>query len=299
MKRLFLLAVLLLFYPAPSEATWAGQTATCLNQNETAATTLSCTLATANIEAGNVAFVACAGDNVTTSDGNSNDHLIVSDSAGSNTWIKAYEFTEGTGGAAGGATISLHYSKLTTQLTSGSSTITCNYGSSLVDRAIHLVQEFTIGAGSVVSIAGTPQGGASNGGDAGNLTISGLTSGEYLFVRAIATESNAATSISTHTTGYSPPDDPADACNNTATGGEATDMGACSEWRIFTGTGDSSNPTLVDTTNDNASVYVAFKEAAPPSLIPTQKRAIIISQRTPSGPTTHEGQAWLRRRTAR
>ena len=261
-KRLPLLILAAAFLLPPAcWASWGTGGATCLAQNETASTTLACTLATQNLEAGNVAVVTCAGDNVGTLDGNTNDHGPVTDSGGNN-YTKAYEFTEAGTGAAAGATVSVHFSKLATQLTSGSSTITCNYGSSLTDRAMHLVGEFTITAGNVVSVAGTPQGEASGGGDAGELIISGLTNGEYLFVRGIATESNDALSM-TATASYSLPLDPSDGCNNTTGGGEATDMGACSEYRIFTGTGDTSNPTLVDTSNDNASVYIALLESVP------------------------------------
>lgn len=239
----------------------SGGTPQCQDANEAAATTsLSCTLGAEIIEAGNVAVVVCATDNVTASDSNTNDHSVVTDSGG-NTYTKAYEYTEGSAGAGAGATVSVHFSKLTTQLTNITSTITCNFAS-VTDKAIHLVGEFTIGSGNTGSVAGTPQGEASNGGDAGNLTIGSLTSGEYLFVRAIATESNAALSM-TASSSYSIPTVPSDGCNNTISGGEATDMGACSEYRIFTGTGDSSNPTLVDTSNDNASVFVALKQAAP------------------------------------
>ena len=249
---------------------WGVDGATCNFASEfEASTSLSCNLSDQNLEAGNVAVFTCSTDNVSGS-GATNDHSPVTDSGG-NTYTKAYEYTEGTGGAAGGATVSLHFSKLSTGLTASVDTITCNFAS-VTDKAIHLVAEFTIGVGNVVSIVGTPQGQESNGGDAGPLTISGLTSAEYLFVRGIATESNAALSM-TATASYSLPTAPSDGCNNTTSGAEASDMGACSERRIFTGTGDTSNPTLVDTTNDNASVYVALKEAAPPLTAP---QAIIV-----------------------
>jgi hypothetical protein len=52
-------------------------------------------------------------------------------------------------------------------------------------------------------------------------------------------------------------------------------MAACSEWDIATGTTNTSNPTLVDTTNDNASVFVALQEAAPPAGRPP-RRAMVI-----------------------
>src|SRR5574341_277940 len=271
MKRLLLIALFgILLLSVPARAAWTAQTATCLTQSEAASTTtLTRTVATANIEAGNVAVVTCAADNVSGS-GNTNDHGDVTDSA-SNSWTKAYEFTEGTGGSGGGATVSVHYSKLATQLSSGSGTITCNFNTAVTDKAMHLVQEFTIGAGNVVSVAGTPQGAESDGGDAPSQTISGLTSQEYLFVRGIGAESNAVLSM-TKTASYNNPDDPTDSCNGTTGGGEASDMAACSEWRILSGTGDTSDPTLVDTSNDNASVYVALLEAAPP----TRSRAVVV-----------------------
>lgn len=271
MKRLLLL---LFLFSTPCWASWGHGGATCSTESEAAASTsLTCTVGTQNLEAGNVAVVVCATDNVTASDSATSDHTSVTDSTGANTYTKLGEFTEGSGGAAAGATVSLWFSKLTTQLASGSGTITCNFAS-VTDKAMHLVGEFTITGGNVVSQAGTTQTEASNGGDAGNLTISGLTSSEYLYVRGIATESNAAVSMTVTAGGYAAPDAPSDGCNNTATGGEATDMGACSEWDIkAASTGDSSNPALVDTTNDNASVYVALQETTPPAGAP-RRRAI-------------------------
>ena len=272
MSRLKLIsALLLLLCAGPAWGAWGTGGATCATQSEAAATTtLACTLGTQNLEAGNVAVVTCSTDNVSTTDGNTNDHSAVTDS-GSNTYTKAYEFTKSGGAAAAGATVSVHFSKLTTGLTSGSSTITCNFAS-VTDKAMHLVAEFTIAVGNVVSVVGTPQGAAVTGADAGALTISGLTSAEYLFVRGIAAESNAVLSM-TATASYSLPTAPTDGCNGTTGGGAATDMAACSERRIFTGTGDTSDPTLVATA-DNASVYAALQEAAPPA---TNKRSVIVN----------------------
>ena len=279
-----LIVGVLLGWAAPGWAAWGTGFTSCETQSEGAATTsLSCTLGSGNLEAGNVAVVSCATDNVSAS-GNTNDHSPVTDSGG-NTYTKAYEFTEGGTGSAGtGATVSVHFSKLTTQLNSGSSTITCNFAS-VTDKAMHVVREFTIGAGNTVSIAGTPVGEESNGGDAGSLTVGSLTSGDYLWVRAIATESNNANAM-TPTALFTRPVFPGDGCNNTTTGGEASDIGACSEWDIATGTTNTSDPTLVDTSNDNASVFVALKEEAsapanddsPQQIIQHAPTQIIISQ---------------------
>lgn len=257
----FIQLLFCLLLASPGWAAWGAVSTSCWNSSEAASSTsLACSVSGGNIEAGNVAVVVCATDNVSGS-GNTNDHSAVTDSVG-NTYTKAYEFTEGTGGAAGGATISLHFSKLTTQL-SATGTITCNFAS-VTDKAMHLIGEFTIGAGNTVSVAGTPVGAESDGGDAPSQTVGSLTSGEYLWVRGIATESNGAISMTATSGGlFALPLDPSDGCNNTTGGGEASDMGACSEWDIATGTTNTSDPTLVDTSNDNASVFVALQEAAP------------------------------------
>lgn len=75
----------------------------------------------------------------------------------------------------------------------------------------------------------------------------------------------------TATASYSLPGNPSDGCNNTTSGAEASDMGACSEWDVATATTNTSNPALVDTSNDNASVFVALEEAPPPAGRPPRR----------------------------
>ena len=259
---LWLLAPMVCFVPVAWGA-WGTGGAICGATEEVSDTSITCTLTSAeNAEAGNVLIVLGATDNVDTTDGVTTLHSSMTDSQG-NTYTKACEFTNGQGAAAAGATISVWYSKLTTQLVATTDSITLNTSSAVTDKVINTLDEFTITSGNIVSVEGACQTLANDNADAGSQTISGLTSQEYLFVRGIATESNAALSM-TATTNYTLL--PNDGCNNTTGGGEASDMGACGEFRIFTGTGDTSDPTLVDTTNDNASVYVALKEAAPPAV---------------------------------
>ncbi len=269
---LWLLAPLVCFVPLAWGAwTWPDN-GNCVGTEEVSDTSISCTIGAGNIEAGNVAIVWAATDNVDTTDGQTTLHSV-SDSKG-NAYTKACEFTNGQGAAAAGATVSISFSKLTTQLDVNVDTVTLTTSSAVTDKAVK-VSEFTIGAGNVVSVEGACQTLANDNADAGSQTISGLASQEYLFVRGIAAESNATTSM-TLTTSYSSVI--GDGCDGTVGGGEATDISVCVEHRILTGTGDTSDPTLVDTTNDNASVYVALKEAAPPSI---SSQGIIISQNKP------------------
>jgi hypothetical protein len=279
--RALLLASGFLLLTSVLHAAWGTGGGTCTAQSKSAGTSLSCTIATENFDAGNVAVLWFSGDNTASSDGNDGLLSSVTDSA-SNSWTVGRCFTNGQGGAGSGATTCVAYSKLTTQLTSGSSTITANF-SSITAKAI-VTKEFTIGSGNVVSVAGTPQDVANDAADPGSLTISSLTSGQYLFVRGTGLE-RASGGTWTVTTNYT-----SSGCNGTTGSGAATNMEACGEFRIFTGTGDTSNPT--GTAVDCASTYIALQEAAPPSGMP--RRIIYITQAappegdlpTPSGPST-------------
>lgn len=264
----WILAPLLLCVPLAWGA-WSGHAGFCTAVAQVSDTTLTCTLDTGHFEAGHAAIVWAATDNVATTDGETTLHSSITDSK-SNVYTKACEFTNGQGAAAAGATVSVWFSKLATQLNGSTDSITLTTASAVTAKAI-FAAEFAIGVGSVISLVGTCQTLANDNADAGSQTISGLASQEYLFVRGIATESRQATSM-TATSGYALFG--IDGCENTAGGTGASNIGACGETRILTGTGDTSDPTLADTTNDNASVFVALKEAAPAA--PTGQRKPII-----------------------
>ncbi|MGH9556714.1 MAG: hypothetical protein ACRD2Y_12925 [Terriglobales bacterium] len=278
MKRTASLAriclLVLLMTPLSLEAAWGNPDGTCANVEEISDTSLSCTAGTTTVgfQTGSIIGVWLATDNVDTTDGQTSLHSSVTDTDG-NTYTKACEYTNGEGAAAAGATVSFWFSSVLTADLINPDTITINTASAVTDKAMN-TEEFTIASGNVVSVEGACQVLGNDNADAGSQTISGLTSQEYLFVRAIGTESNLALSL-TATASYTFVG--SDGCSNTLSGGEATDIGECGEFRILTATGDTSDPTLLDTTNDNASVYLALKEAAPPAG-PTgmPKRTIIL-----------------------
>lgn len=236
--------------PQEAKAAFGTGTATCTAQSKIAGTSLTCTVATANFAAGDIAVLWFAGDNTATVDGNDGLLSSVTDSA-SNTWTVQRCFTNGQGAAAAGATTCIAWSKLTTGLTSGSGTITANF-SSITAKAI-VTKQFTVAAGNTIQVAGTPQDLANDALDPGSMVISGLTSAQYLFVRSSALE-RATGGTWTVTANYT-----TSGCNGT-TGGTATNMETCGEFRIFTGTGDTSNPTA--TAVDNANIFIAFQEVA-------------------------------------
>ena len=229
--------------------------ATCSNNGPTSGTTLSCTVATEAFDVNNVAVLWFAGDDAATADTVNHNNLLltsVTDNAPTpNIWTvqRCFTNTEATS-AANGATVCVATARITSAIPVGG-TITATFGTTTAKAIV--VREFTVAAGNALDVAGTATDLENDGLDPGPMTISGLTSGEYLFVRATASERDAITW--TLTTNYT-----SSTCATTAGGGAAANMNICGEFRILTGTGDTSDPTGANV--DSASIFIAFKEKA-------------------------------------
>jgi hypothetical protein len=216
--------------------------------NKASATTWTAQLQ-ANHAVGDVIVLVLATDNVSTTDGNTTLHSGITDSQ-SNTWTKLHEFTNGQGSAAAGATVSAWVCKVTTALVQSIDVLAVTFSSAVVAK-VYISNDFTVSAGSTISVL-SPQDLANDALDPGSMAISGLTSGEYLFLRGIASEGLATTG--TATTNYTP------ITPRGSSGGSATtNVSAWAEWRILTGTGDTSNPTVAAV--DSASIFLALKAA--------------------------------------
>lgn len=229
--------------------------------NSTSAGTSFVLELTAQLDAANVGLLVVGFDNNCTSDTlDTSEVATVVDSA-SNTWAKLVEFCTSAGAANDEATVSLWRTKATANLAIGG-TITITLANSKTSKAATL-HEFTVGAGKTASIAnkGTCAGLsgegcrvlATSGTTPGSMALTGLPSKEYLLVRPIAEES---TNCDAGTT-----------ANYTAitgaiasTGTDATSMCADGEFRILTGTGDTSNPAGAGVTRQWASAFVALEE---------------------------------------
>lgn len=231
---------------------WANVTSGLITANNKVAAASWAPTTAADLTAGNGGFLIVTSDNTSSADGNNNEHQSVSDAAG-NTWTKAAEWTNSNAGAANGDTVSVWYVKAGSTLSSGSA-ITINFSGSPVAKDV-CGGVFSVDAGHTISVAGSTHGDA----DAtvpGSLSLSGLPSAEYLLIRAMAFETSSGTL--TPTSNYTA----FTSTSSTTTGGlVASNMAARGEWRILTGTGDTSNPSH-STSADNASVYVAFGHAA-------------------------------------
>ena len=220
-------------------------------------TGFSKTSGTTLVSPGNTALVAntlmvvvVAADNITTTDGNTNDHTACSlTTFGALT--KAREFTNGQAAAAGGATVSIWYGLLTGALGSGGQ-FTVTFASAITAKALTGFL-FSVGAGSTIGVAGGVDL-ANDAADAGSMTINPGVSREYAFVRGLAIEADTPTyTASTNMT--------AATANGTTGGSAVTNMAARAEYRIVTATSQVTDPTTG--AFDQASTGVAFYEIVP------------------------------------
>ncbi len=203
-------------------------------------------------EAGNVLIVAVGIDNLTTTDGETTD-VSVSDSQG-NTYTRIKEQTNGNAAAAAGATVALFFSKLATALVEGNGdTVTATIAGAVTAKGIGCF-ELTIGAGNVVSVAGSTSGVGDNA-DPAALTISDLASQEYLWLYAIALEGpNSDT--------WTPDADyTSQSGGGTSGGGAATNINLKLDARIFSSTTDTYDGSN-SSNRDHAHAFAALKEAA-------------------------------------
>jgi hypothetical protein len=201
---------------------------------------------TGALTAGEVGILQVNFDNIGTAIGDNSEVTSVTDAAG-NTWLKAREYTYSAGAAADGATVSVWYTKATSTLSSGAA-VTINFSGNTTAK-VALLNSFTMGSGGSVTVTGSSvetQAGA----DPGSMVVTPSSGNrEHLFYRAIAIENIL--SVSTQTASYTLLNE-----SSSTGGGATTNIFGTGEWRIFTGSSDTSDPTY--SAVDNVSVFIAF-----------------------------------------
>ena len=233
------------------------------NANSTAGLTGTLTVA-GSVAAGNVVVIIISKDNNGTTDADHSEVAGVVDAAG-NTYVKAAEYTNGQGAADAGQTVSIWYLKVTNALTSGVTVITATYGD--VAKSSIAAFEFTVAAGSTVSVAGSNQA-VGDAADPAALTLGSLASSEYLWIFGIGreTENIGLTQDADYT-----------AFTEVATSGGADAANSCvgGGYRIFTGTTDTVDAA---TTNDvdHVQILVAFLETLAVTLVPSKQMQSIL-----------------------
>ncbi|RJQ37767.1 hypothetical protein C4552_00010 [Candidatus Parcubacteria bacterium] len=208
----------------------------------------------AQLDAGNIGLMIIGFDNTGTTDADHSEVESVTDTAG-NTYTKLREFTNGNGSAGAGATVSVWFTKASANLpATGTATIT--FANTITSKAATF-WEFTVAAGNTIQVA---TGGATDlaedaDANPGAMTLSGLTSKEYLFVRATAIEArNNEMPATANYTEFT--------LATADTSNANTSMHADGEFRILTATGDTSDPGDIGASRDHAHVYLALEEVA-------------------------------------
>lgn len=232
---------------------------------QTASTTWSGIAIVTAAAAGRIILLSLATHEVnpgSTPTGNSSNHLTITDTKG-NTWVKLREYTGNMLGAADVVTNSLWYCIVSTGLAT-SDTLTVTYAISIPCQAIES-RQFTSGvANPAITLAGNAADRNDADSDPGSQTISALTSGEYLFVRGIAIHGSpggADVNLYNVTSGFTEFITPH---NNSTIQTEGVDrlIGARGEFKITTGTGATSDPSVdAATFPDSASIFLALKIA--------------------------------------
>lgn len=233
----------------PATHTFASVGSIASAQNKTAQVNWSFA-PSAMLDAGNLGVLVVSSDNYDDLDTDDGAIVSVTDSVG-NIWKKRGEWQKGSTGAGTGVIVSIWTTIATTNLTTGG-TITVNFWDDGVGPTAKAATgwEFTVTGSSALHVAGYST--LAENADPGNMTLSGLTSYPYLWIRAVGQE-NATTSwtSSTNYTTFT------HTSSTTSGGVTATNIGARGEFRIFTGTTDSTNPSGVNA--DNASIYLAIQ----------------------------------------
>src|SRR5213594_3234239 len=208
----------------------------CSANHNTASSSWTFTTNSANLAQNNLGVIVVATDNAVITDGNTNTHLSITDAAG-NTWTKAREFTNANGTSSTGVTVSVWYSKASTNLASGAN-ITFNLnGLSLTAKAA-TCWAFTMVTGNSIAVESGADW-ANDGTDASAITLSGLPNIQHLFIRGTGAEGTATTyTASTNYTAFT------HTSSTDGTGSNGTSMGARGEFRISPATTtDSTDPT--------------------------------------------------------
>lgn len=205
-------------------------------------------------EVGHLALFFLACDNAQGLDIDEGAVASVADSGG-NTWSKLIEFPNGQGLAQAGAVISLWYTIATAQINNGG-TITATFSNAASRDAVACsAWEYSLGT-SAIALAGSTSL-AIDAGDIGQpITLSGLASAAYLWIRAQAIEASG-NNLGTQTSGWTKI-----TASTASTGVVATSMVLDGEFKISTGTSETSDPSG-SAVRDSAAVLIALAEYTP------------------------------------
>lgn len=229
--------------------------------NSTASTTSLSGTTSADLEINNVGVFVVAGDNLCTSgtgtdvitDGNFFTSATIDGNAMTKIAEACSEIDDPGGGAGTGIMTAIYIYRATATLASGV-TVTFNFSSAITSKAA-LGREAGVTAGNTLAAVGSTQYIALDSLDPSAMVISGLTSVETYFLRMFGMERDTG-GVFTPTASYTS-FGVADADTTVA----VTSVQTRGEFRILTGTGDTSDPAHSSAT-DSTNIFVALRETA-------------------------------------
>jgi len=230
-----------------------GNAGTAVGSTSASSFTLTTTSNSFNAASGRFGILRVAIDNISTTDGPSND--VVSVTGGNGTWTKLGEYTNANAGGGNGVTVALWVFNPDANNAVGT-VFTINLSGNTVDKSARFwIHSCTVGQ-SVRDAASPVYNSVDASNDFGSCAISGLTSKEYLFVSALGKEANTTTTI-TPSSGFV-------AVATLRSRNNASAVVSAGEYDILTATGATSNPTLA-VSGDAVNVFVALEEYTPSS----------------------------------
>ena len=239
--------------------------------HSTSSSTWTVALSVGTFNADDWIIINVATDNISTTDGNTNDHVSI-DGGDGLTWYKIYEYTNGEGAAASGVTVSCWRARNTTGSVIGTLDFNVTFSGACVDKALNGIK---VTAGSVLVPVATSGNATDASANFGSATISGLASAEYLYVRGLTKEVNSTAQIT--------PSSSFTAFSTVRSRSNANAIIARGEWRINTSTGETSDPTQVNV-GDTAGIFFALSESAgasAPTLLVASAHSITSTYATP------------------
>ena len=199
-----------------------------------------------------IAIFETVGSGTTT--GATTEHTSVS--GGSITWTKLDEWYNSTGTTSQGAMLSLWLGTVTGTVSVGT-VLTFTRSPSKNPKC---VSAWAFRSDNPLELVGTPSRLTGNAATWPSDTISGLSSGEYLFVRALGKDGAGSTTNITPSAGFAAFD-----AIRSHNGSSATAALIRGEWDILTGTTATSAPTGGNVTANYTTIFVALREQGTPA----------------------------------
>lgn len=229
--RIICQGILILISTALS-AQWVSGGSFGTNSSKVSGTTLSL-VPTTTIASGALIFIACASDNITTTDG-AGDDVTASCDGGVGALTRFGRQNNGNGSAGAGVQVT-HWVDVLKQSISGSNTITITFPSAITAKAV-TAWYFTKPHGSTYTVSAT-SGLVNDAADPGSITHSSLANIQHLAIRTCGHESDAGTMSATDGTWSLMTE------IGTSGGTDNTNIEIGVEFKIFTGTSITSDPT--------------------------------------------------------